>query len=222
MWSAHKRAESTVRESGEAAQRIVANIAKQRGVVDALSDRARGALARTTDLTARFGRLQDAFARLELIALNAGLEGARLGEGGGRALGLVSEEVRAEAQRGSEACRDLGLALGEIGSDLAQVNVSLDRTREAASEVAHEAGRAVDATADADRALVEIAERLKATTGSDPEVARSVADATEHARALVAELVALRSHAPPALILAALRPVLDPLLRMLEGDEEAQ
>jgi methyl-accepting chemotaxis protein len=222
LWTAHQRAAESVRESAEAARRIVSHVAKQQGMVESLSDRARGVAARTTDLSSSFARLQDAFARLELVALNAGLEGARLGEGGGRALGLVSEEVRAEAQRGSESCRDLGLALGEVGSELVQVHTSLDRARDATSDVAQHAARAAGASAGAERALVEIGERLKKTTGSDPEIARSVAEATEHARALVAELVALRSKASPALVLSALRPVLSPLLRMLEGDEEAE
>jgi len=222
LWSAHQRVASSVRESGEAAQRIASHVAKQRGMVDALADRARGVAGRTTDLNAGFARLADAFARLELVALNAGLEGARLGEGGGRALGLVAEEVRAEAQRGSEACRDLGVALGEVGSELVQVHASLDRAREASSEVAQEAARASGSASDAERALVEVGERLRKTTGMNPELARAVADATEHARALVAELVALRAHAPPPVVLSALRPVLEPLLRMLEGEEDAE
>jgi methyl-accepting chemotaxis protein len=222
FWSAHQRAAENLRESKEAAQRIVSETAKQRGVVDGLYERARSIGASTTDLSSSFARLQDAFSRLELVALNAGLEGARLGEGGGRALGLVSEEVRAEAQRGSEVCRELGLVLTEVGSGLAQVRGSLDQTREATADVAHEATRAAGASANAERALVEIGDRFKETTGIDPDLARSVADATEHARALVAELAALRSKAPPSLVLSALRPVLDPLLRMLEGDDEAE
>jgi methyl-accepting chemotaxis protein len=209
---------TSVRETGEAAQRIASHLAKQRSVVDALADRARGVSARSADLAAGFGRLKETFARLELVALNAGLEGARLGEGPGQALGLVSEEIRAQATRGTEACRELGTALGEIGSELGQVHTSLDRAREAATEVAQEVARVGGASADAERALGEMGDRLRKTTGSDPETARAIADATEHARALVAALGSLTGKAPQAIILAALHPVLEPLLRLLDGD----
>ena len=222
LWTGHQRATASVRESGEAAQRIASHVAKQRGVVDALADRARGVSTRSTDLAASFGRLRETFERLELVALNAGLEGARLGEGPGVALGLVSDEVRSQATRGSETCRELSLALGEIGSELTQVHSSLDRAREASAEVAQEAARVGGASADAERALAEMGDRLRKATGSDPETARAIADATEHARSLVTALGTLRGTAPQAIVLSALRPILEPLLRLLEGEDDAQ
>lgn len=220
LWAAHQRAATAVRDSGEAAQRIASHAAKQRGTVDGLSDRARAVSARAQDLSTSFGRIIDAFARLELVALNAGLEGARMGEGGALALGLVSDEVRTQATRGSEASRELSTTLAEIGSELLHVNTSLDRTREAAAEVAQEAARVSGASADAERALVEIGDRLRKATGSDPETARAVAEATEHARALVAALAALSGKVPQSLVVTALRPVLEPLSRMLAGEDE--
>lgn len=220
LWSSHDRAVGAVRESGESAQRIASHVAKQRGLVDSLADRARSVSGRSADLSASFGRLKDTFARLELVALNAGLEGARMGEGPGVALGLVSDEVRSQAVRGTEACRELSVSLGEIGGELLQVHANLDRARDAAAEVAQEAARASGASADAERALVEMSERLKATTGSDPETARSIAEAAEHAKALVAALTTLNGKAPQAVILAALRPMIEPLVRMLSGDDE--
>ncbi len=212
LWAAHQRAATAVRDSGESAQRIASHVAKQRGTVDALADRARAVSARAQDLSTSFGRIIDSFARLELVALNAGLEGARMGEGAAQALGLVSDEVRAQAKRGSEASRELSTTLAEIGSELLQVNASLDRTRESAAVVAQEAARVGGASADA--------ERLQKTTGSDPETARAIAEATEHARALVAALGTLSGKVPQALVVSALRPVLEPLSRMLEGEDE--
>jgi methyl-accepting chemotaxis protein len=221
LWSAHERASTAVRDSGEAAQRIASQIAKQRGTVDALADRARAVSARANDLSASFGRITDAFARLELVALNAGLEGARLGEGaGGQGLALVADEVRGQSNRGAEASRELATSLSEIGSELLQVHGSLDRAREASAEVAQEAARVGGASADAERALAEMGDSLKKATGSDPETARAIADATEHARALVSALGTLSGKVPQAIVLSAMRPVLEPLARLLEGDEE--
>lgn len=220
LWAAHQRAQSSVRDAGDAAQRIASHVAKQRGTVDALADRSRAVSARAQDLSASFGRATDAFARLELVALNAGLEGARLGESVGQALSLVSDEVRAQATRGAEASRELATTLDEIRSELVQVNASLDRTREAAAEVAQEAARVSGASSDAERALTEIAERMKTTTGSDPETARAIADATDHAKSLVSALATLSGRAPQALVVAALRPALEPILRLLEEEPD--
>jgi methyl-accepting chemotaxis protein len=222
LWASHQRAAASVRETGEAAQRIASQVAKQRGMVDALADRARGVSGRATELSTSFGRLKEIFARLELVALNAGLEGARLGEGPGHALALVSDEVRAQAARGTEACRELGLALAEIGGELVQVHANLDRTRDASAELAQEAARVGGASGDAERAIGEMADRLKKTTGSDPETARAVAEMTEHARALVASLSSLSGKVPQALVVAALRPALEPLQRLLDGEDETK
>jgi len=100
------------------------------------------------------------------------------------------------------------------------VHGSLDRAREAFAEVAQEAAKVGGASADAERALVEIGERLEKTTGSDPETARAIAEAAEHARALVSALTTLSGKVPQSLVLAALRPVLEPLARLLEGGDE--
>jgi methyl-accepting chemotaxis protein len=220
LWATHERASAAVRDAGEAAQRIASHVAKQRGTVDATADRARAVAARAQDLSGSFARIVDAFARLELVALNAGLEGARLGEGPGHALGLVSDEVRAQATRGTEASRELSTSLGEIGAELVQVNASLDRARESAAEVAQEAARVGGPSADAERALSEMGDRLKKTTGSDPETARAIAEASEHARGLLGALGTLSGKVPQAVVLSALRPALEPLLRLLEGEDE--
>lgn len=220
LWAAHERACTSVREAGDAAQRIASHVAKQRGTVDGLADRARGAAARAQDLASSVSGIADAFARLELVALNAGLEGARLGEGPGRALGIVSDDVKAQASRGAEAARELSHALGEVGAELLQVHGNLDRTRESASEVAQEAARVGGASADAERALGDMKERLRKSTGSDPETARAIAEASDHARALVNALGALTGRAPKAVVLAAMRPVLEPLGKLLDDEED--
>jgi hypothetical protein len=220
LWTTHHRAAQSVRDTGEAAQRIAAHVAKQRSLVDGLTDRARGAAARTVDLGASFARLQEGFARLELVALNAGLEGARFGEGPGQALGLVAEEVRTQSTRGSQACRDLATALGEIGTELGSVHSSLERVREGSAEAAQEATRLSASSSDAERALVEMGERLKSNTGTDPETAKAINDASEHARALVAALAVVTAKAPRTLIVSALAPILEPLFRLLQEAEE--
>jgi methyl-accepting chemotaxis protein len=220
LWTAYERAWASVRQAGDGASRIASHVAKQRGTVDGLADRARATAARAQDLAASFARLSDAFARLELVALNAGLEGARLGEGPGHALGLVADEVRAHATRGAEASRELEGALGEASAELGLVHASLDRARDAASEIAQEAARIGGASSDAERALGELKDRLRKTTGSDPEVARAIAEASDHARALVTAMNTLVATAPRGVVIGAMRPALEPLLALLQSEGE--
>src|SRR5271170_2074145 len=123
IWLAHQRALTVVREGAESTQRIASGIAKQRGSVDSLGDRSRAAAARAQEMATAFTRVVDSFDRLGLVALNAGLEGARLGESAGRALLLVSDEVRGQTSRGSDSARELSATLVEIGGELGHLNV---------------------------------------------------------------------------------------------------
>jgi hypothetical protein len=219
LWSAHERALVRSRDAGAAAQRIASNAARQRASIEAVSDRSRALASRAGEVHAGFSRVVDAFDRLGLVALNAGLEGARLGEAEGRQLALVSDEVRAQSSRGVEAARELGSSLGQLASDLGQLESQVVQAQAVVAEVTQDSARAAGAASDAEAALVDVADRIKRATGSDPETVRAVAEASERARALVASLTALSGKVPRGLIVGALAPVLAPLARMLGEDE---
>ena len=140
----------------------------------------------------------------------------------GRSLLLVSDEVRAQTSRGGDSARELATTLAEISGELGQLNTQLDQVRELASDVAHEAARASAAGAEADRLLMEMSEGLRRTTDRDPETVMAIAEAGEHARALVASLGGLSGKVPRALLVSALRPVLEPLARVLAEDEAGE
>jgi hypothetical protein len=219
LFGAHEKALGSSRAASDAVQRIASTLAKQRGAVEATIDKSRANAGRANDVVLALARLTQLFERLGLVALNAGLEGARLPEQGGAALRLVSDDVRAHAISGQESSRDLGNALTELASDLGQLLTSLERAREASTDAAQEAARA--AAADAERAVADMGDGLKKATGSDPETVRAIAEATEHARALVTSLGTLSGKVPQAIVASAIRPVLEPLVRMLDGDSEA-
>jgi methyl-accepting chemotaxis protein len=219
-WAAHAVAIKRSREAAEAAQAIAAHVAKQRAAADILNDRVHTAAARAQELAAGFGRVTDAFERLGLVALNAGLEGARLGELQGRSLLLVSDEVRNHVARGSESARELTATLSDVASDVNKLQSYIDQVRQGAQDASQEAAKVAASATEAERTIIELGRRLQETTGSDPETAKLVAQASEHARALVTALGALGGKAPPKLVLSALRPVLGPLARLL-GDPSA-
>jgi methyl-accepting chemotaxis protein len=219
LWTSHDRAVTATKEASSAAQRISSNVARQRGAVDAVADRARAVTARAQELTTSLARIADAFEKLGMIALNAGLEGARLGETAGRALLIVSDEVKAHASRGSETARDVSAATAEVVSELAQLASYVGQARETTADVAQEAARAAGSCTEAEGALLDIGEKLRKATGSDPETVRAIAETAENARALVNSLTTLSGKVPRNLLLSALRPMLDPLARLLAEED---
>ena len=147
--------------------------------MDAVADRARAVSSRSSELQAAFARAVDTFERLSLIALNAGLEGARLGEAEGRQLGLVSDEVRSQAARGGEATKELAAGLARLGEEIALLEGYVGDAQAAVSEVSQDASRAAGASTDAESALADVGERVRRATGSDPEAVRAIAEASE-------------------------------------------
>jgi methyl-accepting chemotaxis protein len=219
LWAAHGRAEASSTQATEAAERAASSTAKQRASLDAGADEARALALRGEELQRQIARLADAFERLNVIALNAGLEGARLGEVAGKPLALVSDEVRSQTERGGETAREVGRALADSSREVGALLTRFEDARGIGADVTQHASTAAGAAAEASRALVDLGERLRRATGSDPETAQAVAQATEHARALVAALGTLSGRVPRALLTNALRPMLEPLVRSLFDDE---
>jgi methyl-accepting chemotaxis protein len=220
LWSAHERALVRARDAAAAAQRIASSAATQRGAIDTMSDTARALASRAAEVQSACARIIDAFERMGLIALNAGLEGARLGDAEGKQLVLVSDEVRAQTSRGGDSAREVAAALGQLATELGQLDVHVAEAQAVVAQVAQDSTRAAGAASDAESALLDVGERVKRATGSDPDTVRAVAEASDRARALVASLSALSGKVPRGLLLGALRPVLENVARLL-GDDEA-
>ena len=221
FWLSHERALARSREATEASQQIASMVAKQRAAVDGIAERSRAVAARAQELATIFARIGEVFDRLGLVALNAGLEGARLGESAGRAVLLVSDEVRTHSLRGGESVRELSSTLAEMAHELTQLNTSFDAPREASTEIAQHAALAAGAAADAERALIEIDARIRKATGSDPETARAIALASEHAHALVESVGILSGKVAHEQLMGTLRPMLAPLVRALADEASA-
>jgi len=219
LWSAHERASVRTRDAGAAAQRIAATAVRQRGAIDAVADRARALSARAAELQAGTSRVIDAFERLGLVALNAGLEGARLGAAEGRALALVGDEVRAHASRGGDAARELSTSLAQVAVEFGHLESNVGQAQSVVAEVTQDAARAAGAATDVEGALIDMGERVKKVTGTDPAAVRAVVEAGERARALVASLTALSKTVPQGLLASALYPILEPLVSMLEANQ---
>jgi len=139
IWGAQEQAAKSVDEASARAERVVASLARQRGLVDGAGERANLVAARSEGLGISASRVNEAFERLGVVALNAGLEGARMSEPQGRALLLLAEEIRANVARGSDAARQLGDGVEELTGEAGEVRRQLDRSRAEVAEVASEA-----------------------------------------------------------------------------------
>ena len=220
LWRAHELAERAVAETSRDVQQLRTGLGRERNALDTIADRGRALSRRSEELGRSSHRLVDGYERLALLSLNTGLEANRIGDKAGRALGLVSEDVRGHANSGGELARGLGDSLAELTAELESLVTALEQARELGHELLGTAEHAETAGAEGQRALADIRERLKKATGSDPETMRAIAEVTEHARALVTGLGTLTGKVPERLVIAAVRPVLEPLLRLLASDEE--
>lgn len=215
LWAAHEKASASIAESSARAERVAATVARQRQHIEGAAERASLVAARSEGLGPGAARVAEAFERMGVVALNAGLEGARAGEAQGRALLLLSEEIRANVVRGADAAAELARAADEIAGESAEVRRQIERSRAEVSEVGQEAAQLQAAALAASRSLDDLGARLRKATGIDPEMARVVALASEHARGLMTALSALSTGAQAGPVLGALRPVIGPLGRLL-------
>jgi len=216
LWAAHHEARKEAAAAADVAPKIVDAADRHRAMLDGASERASAMAAHAEGLTLAATRVGDVFERLSVVALNAGLEGARAAQPQGKALLLLSEEIKGHAGRGAEIARDLVVVVEEIAGETNLLRKDLGGALAAAKETGQTARSMASIVGRAEAALAETDRLLRRATGVDPEVSRALALAAEHARGLFSALSTLRAatQARPVL-LRVLRPVLVPLARLL-------
>jgi methyl-accepting chemotaxis protein len=191
--------------------------ARQRSALDAAADEVRLLDARGSELRSSAERVRESLERTKLVALNAGLEGARLGESVGRAVIAMADEVRTLAARGLEALGEHAESLDYVVRGRDRLQEQLDQVRQHASLAAEELLRAEAAEAEVAAAIAALGQRIEAATGTDSQTAQAMAAASSHARGLLDALSTLSTTSERGLVPRALGPTLGPLLRLLEA-----
>jgi methyl-accepting chemotaxis protein len=216
LWAARDRAARAATDAERLAERVAASATRQRTHVEAATERASLLRSRGEALGTSLRRVTDVLDRLGVVALNAGLEGARSNEPAARGLLLMSEEIRGHVGRGTEATRELMEAVEEVSHHAAELGQRLDRTQRDVAEIGTDAAQLKSSAQEANAALADLEIRLRKATGFDPETAKLLRAAEEHARALVTALSALDGieAAEPT---RALAPILRPLAKLLAG-----
>lgn len=218
----HATAQESLRESVQLVERLVGTVNRHKAIVDALPERSAAAINRAGELGAALERLEVTQGKLSILAINVALEGGRLEGAAGRAMVLVADELRALVAKATTASEELRAAVSALRGELAVLEERVGEARGRSAAMTDEAAKTLATMHVSERAMAELGEHLVRQTGLDPEVASAVDAAQRHARDLVAALTLVMARARGGNAAAALRPALEPLMRLvsqLAGEE---
>ena len=216
LWEARERAAKANQDAERLGERVVATSARQRANIDAALERATAALSRRDALEERVRHVEEVVERLGVVGLNAGLEGARTNEPLGRGLTLVSDEIRAHTTRGIDALGELSAQLREALDAISELGQRIERAQREAAELTNDATQLKSSVQASSAGLADLEARLRKVTGLDPQTAKLIALAGDHAKGLLTALSALEASGATQAS-AALSPVLAPVLKVLSG-----
>ncbi|MBI5538136.1 MAG: hypothetical protein HY898_35770 [Deltaproteobacteria bacterium] len=215
LWHAHEKSTASATQVVEATGGLAAASGRQRKLVDTLLETARTAQARADEIGPALVRVTETLERLRLVALNVGLEGSRMGDAAGRSLTMVSDEVRTYVERGVEALHDTRALVEEVGPTAGHVAEHAEALRQSEADLGGEILRVQSLAQETSRSVEEIGRWARKLSETDPETATILARAAEHARGLVSDLSLLKSATQTELARAVLRPIIEPLVRLL-------
>ncbi|MEZ4369538.1 MAG: methyl-accepting chemotaxis protein [Polyangiaceae bacterium] len=196
---------------------VGAKATQQRSALDGVRQHLHRTHERLRELKASAAPIRDALERIKLIAFNAGLEGARLGEPAGTPLLLVAEEVRALVERGLEATESYGAQIGQLNSEREDALSDLEQAQAHAQDIANELLSAQAAGRKMNDDVQELGRSVQKVTGTDPELAKHIAEAARHAEGLLSSLTQLTSKSSAAGALEPLLPAISELKNVLRG-----
>jgi hypothetical protein len=156
-----------------------------------VSDPAHGLPSRGRDVRASLQVLHQALERAKLSALNAGLEGARIGDPLGRAVVELAGDLRELVSRGIESLEAHATVLAEIERERERWLEGLTRVRESILALSGEIGESVRRRKQAEVALGALERGLSPVLGTDPETARALLMVSEQSSRLAATLTEL-------------------------------
>lgn len=176
--------EASRQKADQAVQALAQESARGRTLFDAVHDAARAQSLRSRELKESARQLRDPLERARLTALNAGLEGARKGDPVGKALVVMAEELRVLLARALDALAEHSAALSDVEREREQWVEQLGAARDLSAALFEKSRELQVIEAGAARALERLGGGVRRALGADPERARLLLRAAEHARAL--------------------------------------
>jgi methyl-accepting chemotaxis protein len=195
-----------------------AGLARQHGGLEAVLESAQMLAAHGRDVRNSLQVLRESVDRAKLSALNAGLEGARLGEPLGKALVVMSDEQRNLLARALDALEEHGALLAEVERDRDRCLAELSQLSEGARQTGTTLARAEEQSQLTGALLHELRTDFVELFGGNPETAQAMAQAAAHVRTAANSLLELTQRAP--LGVDALRELLSPLLALIPAGQD--
>ncbi|HEY0468337.1 MAG TPA: methyl-accepting chemotaxis protein [Polyangiaceae bacterium] len=195
-----------------------AGLTRQHLELEAVQESAQALATRGRDIRNSLQVLRESVDRAKLSALNAGLEGARLGEPVGKALVVMSDEQRNLLARALDALQEHSALLADVERDRERCLAELSQVSEGTRQSGVALGRAAQQIELTCALLGEMRHDLVEFLGNDPETARAIAEAAAHVHTAAASLLELTQRAP--LGAEALRELLRPLLALLPAPQD--
>jgi len=192
--------------------------ARQRLELEAVQESARNVVSRGRDLRNTLQVLRESVDRAKLSALNAGLEGARLGESVGKALVVMSDEQRNLLARALDALDEHGALLSELERERERCVAGLSQLSDGTRQVGTAVSRAEQQSQLTCAFLDQLRADFSEMFGTDPALAQALGDAAAQVRSAALSLRELGQRAP--LGADALRELLSPLLSLLPNTQE--
>ncbi|GGL07472.1 methyl-accepting chemotaxis protein [Mangrovihabitans endophyticus] len=135
---------------GEVVESLEQSLAKRRQAVQEMRD----LLGRNEELHAMTEEVSRIAAQTHLLALNAGIEAARVGEAG-RAFNVVASEIRQLAESSGSTSERIGQKASEVGDAISAVCTAAEQDAEAEIAAVADANGKVSQVLDELRALVD-------------------------------------------------------------------
>jgi methyl-accepting chemotaxis protein len=197
-------------------------VVRQHTELEAVQEAGQRLGTRGRDVRNSLQLVRESVDRAKLTALNAGLEGARLGEPLGKALVAMGDEVRNLLARAIDAIEEHAALLAEVDRERERCLADLGHVSEGTRELGQALARAEEQCQLGSALLGELRADLGSAFGTDPEAARILAHSAEQVSALAGSLLELSQRSP--LSGAAMRELLEPLLSLVPtaGDSERE
>lgn len=218
LWAALEAAKTAASRALTEQRSASSGLKRQRSELDALQETAQKLVGRSRDMRNSLQVLRESVDRAKLSALNAGLEGARLGEPLGKALVVMSDEQRNLLARALDALEEHGALSVEVERDRDRCLAGLSQLSEGAGQADTALTRAEEQSQLTLALLHELRTDVAELSGGDPEAARAMAAAAAHVRNAADSLLALNERAP--LGADALRELLGPLLALIPTSQD--
>lgn len=206
---------SSGQQSVEHFQSSAAALSQQCGEIEVLSEWVRRLETNLREAKSHVDTLATALDRIKIVALNTGLEGARVGDIAGKALMAVSDELRTLTSRGLELLSEHVSTVEQMEADRQRLDVMTERIQAHLSDLEANLREAISSQRASGQLLLRLETALQQSTGLDPEAALRLGKISEQARELVALVSDLTKPAQQQALRGALLPALEPLFTWL-------